>query len=141
MRGYVLPVLEERYGTVAAVVANSLVFALLHLANPHSLNPMVMAGLFLAGVYFSVAYVATRQLWLPICGHAMWNIMEGPVYGLPVSGLEMPATVLRVTVHGPAWGTGGSFGPEAGVPVLVTTLAWTGLVWWAARRLLPRSGE
>jgi membrane protease YdiL (CAAX protease family) len=135
MRGYVLQALESRWGTVAAVVSNAALFALLHIFNPDGRDPMALAGLFLAGVYLSVAYVATRQLWLPIAMHTAWNVFEGPVFGLPVSGMDMPQSVLHVTSHGPAWGTGGGFGPEAGLPVLFTTAVWIVFVGLLGRRL------
>jgi membrane protease YdiL (CAAX protease family) len=135
MRGYVLQRLEERYGTGWAVAVSSLLFACLHLENPGARSPMVMLGLFLAGVHLSVGYLATRQLWLPIAMHTAWNVFEGPVFGVPVSGIEVPYTIVKVSVHGPALLTGGQFGPEAGLPVLATTLVWTAITWFVARRL------
>jgi uncharacterized protein len=103
------------------VVISSIVFALLHLANP---NPSFMAvvGLTAAGLFFAYSYLVTRQLWLPIGLHIGWNFFEGPVFGFPVSGLAQFFSLLNTSRHGPELITGGAFGPEAGLiqyPVLL----------------------
>lgn len=136
MRGYVLQTLEQRYGTVAAVAISSVIFALLHSLNPGGTQPLSVLGLVAAGAFLSVGYLATRQLWLPIAMHTAWNVLEGPVFGLSVSGFELPVTIVRIRASGPDWLTGGTFGPEAGLPVLVTTVVWSVVVWHAARRML-----
>jgi CAAX protease family protein len=137
-RGYVHQTIESRYGTWWGVAVNSLLFALMHTGNPAGARFLTLLGLFVSGVYLTVAYLATRQLWLPIAMHAGWNVLEGPVFGLPVSGIVIQESILHVETHGPALWTGGAFGPEAGVPILITTVLWTALVWAAARRLLPQ---
>jgi membrane protease YdiL (CAAX protease family) len=134
-RGYVLQTLEKRYGTLTAVVGSSGLFAILHAANPKGLEPMSLLGLFVAGVYLSLPYLATRQLWMSIAMHAGWNLFQGPVFGLPVSGISMPRTILRVEAGGPPLLTGGAFGPEAGLLVGLTSLAFGVLTWRLARRL------
>ena len=141
MRGYVLQTIRERYGTAWAVVVSSILFAAMHSFNPGGFKILPLLGLLVAGVYLSAAYLATGQLWLPIAMHTIWNVMEGPVFGLPVSGVTLPDTVLKVETRGPALWTGGEFGPEAGLPVFVTTVVWTAIVWWSARKLLPGKAQ
>jgi membrane protease YdiL (CAAX protease family) len=136
IRGYVLQTLREQYGTKGAVLISSAVFALLHGLNPGGASWAPMVGIFLAGVYLSLAYLATGRLWYPIALHAMWNVCEGPIYGLPVSGLKIPQTLLHVRAGGPPLWTGGPFGPEAGLLVFLTTALWAGVAWAAARRWL-----
>jgi len=47
--------------------------------------------------------------------HVGWNFFEGTVYGFQVSGWEgMPGLVIQ-RISGPEIWTGGSFGPEAGL--------------------------
>jgi uncharacterized protein len=120
-RGYWLQNLIDGLNLPAAVVISSIVFALLHLANP---NPSFMAvvGLTAAGLFFAYSYLVTRQLWLPIGLHIGWNFFEGPVFGFPVSGLAQFFSLLNTSRHGPELITGGAFGPEAGLiqyPVLL----------------------
>ena len=128
-RGFLLQVLERRYGTAAAAIGSSVLFSLLHLFNPGAGLPALI-GLFAAGLLFAYAYLATRQLWLPIGLHLSWNLSEGPIFGFPVSGL--PGQGLReVDVSGPALITGGAFGPEAGlVGLLGVGIAATMIAVW-----------
>jgi hypothetical protein len=71
----------------------------------------------------AAAFVVTRSLWFPIAIHFAWNFCEGPLYGTQLSGLSIGHTLVDAHVAGPAWLTGGSFGPEAGVPALLTCSA------------------
>ena len=91
------------------------------------------------GVLFSVAYVYTGELALPIGLHLTWNAVQGPVYGFPVSGWPITeGSILRTTQHGPTWLTGGTFGPEAGLlglgamAVGVPGIVWAGWHWRAS---------
>jgi membrane protease YdiL (CAAX protease family) len=113
-RGYWLQNLEDGLRLPGAVLISSLAFAILHLANPN-ISVLALLGLFVAGLFFAYAYLATRQLWLPIGLHIGWNFFEGPVLGFPVSGINLFTPLLGLTRSGPAWLTGGAFGPEAGL--------------------------
>jgi membrane protease YdiL (CAAX protease family) len=116
-RGWVLQTLERGYGTTVAMLGSAVLFAVLHAFNPGFGLPALL-GLFLAGVLFAQAYLVTRQLWLPMAFHLSWNFSEGPIYGFPVSGLPGEG-LLTVRPTGPDVVTGGAFGPEAGLIVIV----------------------
>lgn len=120
LRGYPLRALLEGPGAVVAVLFTSLVFALLHGSNPGA-GAFALVNIFLAGVLLAVAVLRTGTLWLATGVHLGWNwIMSGPL-DLPVSGLQgLDVPLYDATVLGPAWVTGGGFGPEGG---LVGTLA------------------
>jgi uncharacterized protein len=133
-RGWVLQVLERGRGTRAAVVGSAVVFALLHAFNP-GFGLTALLGLFLTGLLFAQAYLATRQLWLPMALHLSWNFAEGPLFGFPVSGLPAEG-LLRVTPTGPDAVTGGAFGPEAGL-VVVVGIALASAVIYALSRWRP----
>lgn len=119
MRGYVLQTAAEAWGMVPATVLTSMLFSILHLANP-SANFMSVLGIFMAGVFFAVAFWTTRSLWLPMATHFSWNFFEGPLFGFPVSGLQLPS-LFSVTPKGPDLVTGGAFGPEAGLSGILAT--------------------
>jgi membrane protease YdiL (CAAX protease family) len=114
-RGVVFRLLEKGLGTWAALALSALLFGFLHFANPGATTLSALALALEAGVLLAAAYVATRSLWVPIGLHTAWNFFEGAVYGTPVSGLALPS-VLEARLDGPVWLTGGSFGPEAGLP-------------------------
>jgi membrane protease YdiL (CAAX protease family) len=137
-RGFLLQVLERRYGAIGAAIGSSAIFSLLHIFNP-GMGPSALIGLFAAGLLFAYAYLATRQLWLPIALHLSWNLSEGPIFGFPVSGLQGQG-LLAVDVSGPPLITGGAFGPEAGLVGLIGIGLAAGIivVWQRAAR---RTGD
>lgn len=121
MRGYVLQELMGKFSMSAAVAVSSLIFTALHGAALAQSNMAAIGALniFLASVMLSLAYLATRTLWLPIGLHAGWNIMQGPVLGLNVSGNDFNAGWQPVTLSGPEIMTGGTFGFEGSVLGLI----------------------
>jgi uncharacterized protein len=130
-RGYLLQNLWEEWGKWPAIVITSITFALIHAGNPHAREQtlLTLGGLLLFALWACMSLVWTKSLWLALGAHMAWNMAEGPVFGLPVSGVLMPiAPVLSNTVSGPTWLTGGAFGPEAGVSSLVALLIGLGVL-------------
>ncbi|WP_224333206.1 CPBP family intramembrane glutamic endopeptidase [Haloprofundus halobius] len=97
-----------------AIVASAVVFALLHAVNPNA-TVVSTLGVGFAGVLLAFAYVLTGEIALPVGFHVSWNLFQGPVFGLPVSGVDPSASLLVLNRHGPDLYTGGAFGPEAGL--------------------------
>jgi len=115
-RGYPLQTLVRSDQVIAGIAMTSLLFALAHNANP-DITFLSMVNTFIAGIWFAVAYLKTRDLWFPLGIHLMWNWLQGPVFGINVSGigdLSMDP-VMRATDLGPVWLTGGNYGIEGGV--------------------------
>lgn len=137
-RGYLLQNLWEEWGIWPAVVITSVSFALTHAGNPHAREQALLttSGLLVFAIWACMSLVWTKSLWLALGAHMAWNLTEGPIFGLPVSGVLMPfPPVLSNIVSGPAWLTGGAFGPEAGAGSLIAVL-----VGLAALRLLYARG-
>lgn len=44
-----------------------------------------------------------------------WNFSQGPLLGFPLSGQTMFGGLITQQHIGPAWLTGGAYGPEAGI--------------------------
>ncbi len=126
-RGYQLQNLVEGLNKPIGVIFSSLIFAILHQANP-SFTLSAFIGLFFAGLFFCFAYYRFGNLWMPIGLHIGWNFFEGVVFGFQVSGLEHLPKLIQQTVAGPAWLTGGAFGPEAGGILAVGLLTGIGLL-------------
>jgi uncharacterized protein len=121
-RGVIQRVSEERLGTWLALAFASVWFGLEHADNPHAgLFDGVLMALF-GGLLLGACFLATRRLWLAIGAHAAWNFVEGGVFGTPVSGYAVPG-VLRSSLSGPEWLTGGSFGPESSLVTLAVCSA------------------
>jgi membrane protease YdiL (CAAX protease family) len=125
-RGYGFQRLVEGIGRWPALIALSLFFAAGHRNNPGAGWPG-LANTVLVGLVFGLAYLRTRQLWLPIAWHWSWNLMEASL-GFPVSGIKFSAMpLLAVETGSPLW-TGASYGPEAALPVTLVLLAGLVLV-------------
>jgi membrane protease YdiL (CAAX protease family) len=137
-RGVVFRLIEEWAGTWIALLVSAVFFGLAHAANPGSTWVSSLAIALEAGVLLAAAYVATRNLWLPIGLHFAWNFCEGPVYGAHISGVAFPLKdALSARIEGPAAFTGGAFGPEAGIPAILVGLgAALALLVYAQRRAL-----
>lgn len=119
VRGYWMQNLAEGLNIPLAVLLTSLIFSFLHAWNPDAVWTSYL-GIFLAGLFFAWAYYRTGRLWLPIALHSGWNFFLGPIFGFPVSGIDT-FRLVKHTVSGPSWLTGGAFGPEAGL-ILVPAL-------------------
>lgn len=114
-RAVLFRIAEEAFGTTAAVVVSAIAFGLVHALNPGATLVSSTAVALEAGVMFSLAYVLTRNLWLPIGIHMSWNFAEGSLFGARVSGYGEPHALFKTTLSGPQLLTGGNFGPEASV--------------------------
>lgn len=115
MRGLMLSGLVLVLGgrRTLAILVSALAFACIHLSNPGATS-MSILGNTLGGVIYGLAFLLAGSLWLPIGLHFAWNFVQGPVLGFPVSGLAAGG-LQQVHDLGPAWLTGGSYGPEAGL--------------------------
>jgi len=143
-RGYPLQLLAGRVGGPAAIGITAVGFGLLHAFNP-GLDPIALLNIVLAGILLGTAYWRTFSLWFAAGVHLGWNWVMGVASDLPVSGigpgrtgfgfLDTPG--VDAATHGPAWWSGGAFGPEAGLAVTLVTLV--AIAWVARTPLLGRT--
>lgn len=116
-RGVIFRIVEEGLGTWAALLLSAAVFGGLHIWNPNATAWSALAIALEAGLLFGLLYHVTRSLWVCMGAHAAWNVAQGPLYGIPVSGFEQHG-LLASHMQGPNWLTGGAFGAEASVVAL-----------------------
>lgn len=118
-RGVIFGSVEKWFGSWAALVVSALVFGLSHLLNPQA---TIEGALFIAveaGILLAAAFMLTRRLWLSMSFHVSWNFTQSGIFSGIVSGNEAEQGLIKSTVSGPDWLTGGSFGVESSVPALV----------------------
>ena len=132
-RGIVFRMLDERWGTLAALVLSSLLFGFIHITNDNATVWSSIAITIEAGLLLGAAYKWSGTLWLPIGIHWSWNFFQGPVFGFAVSGNETCSLIAPV-IEGPLWVTGGDFGAEASVPAVILGLAVTILFFYTPSR-------
>lgn len=132
-RGCLFALVARWLGLPAAWVISVAVFGLLHGFNPGA-TPFALAGVALAGVVFAFALLRSGALWLPIAFHLSWDWAETSLYGFPDSG-QPPASALQLQIDpaAPEWATGGAFGPEASVFVVVALALAAAAIWLYTR--------
>ncbi len=111
-RGYLFQRFMEIVGPVASTLIVSILFSLLHFIDGREATTISALNVMLAGVLFTLAYLKTGSLWLPIAMHAAWNLAIGNLFGMPVSGTSFGPAILRTIPEGARFFTGGAFGPE-----------------------------
>jgi membrane protease YdiL (CAAX protease family) len=117
-RGMLFRFVELKTGSWLAIAFSAAAFGLTHYPNPNASLRSSVGLMIEAGVLFAAIYLATRSLWTCIGLHWSWNLFEGPVFGMPVSGQQFDV-LTRAEIDGPELWTGGSFGPEAGLVLIV----------------------
>src|SRR5258708_6555530 len=120
-RGYPLQKLRTLSRPVAIGVT-SLVFAAMHGAN-NGLTAVAFANLLLAGVLLALAYERYGRLWFPIGLHLAWNLLCGPILGYDVSGYVPERSVLTTRGKGAPLLTGGIFGIEGRIWIVLVEVA------------------
>ena len=124
-RGYFLVSFGRRHSMWAAVLANSLIFAALHLANS-GISVLAFINLTLFGVFASVYFIKTGNIWGVGALHSIWNLAQGNIYGIRVSGIVTKCSVFAsAPVEGRSLINGGAFGLEGGLAVTAVLLAGT----------------
>lgn len=122
-RAYLFRVLSMALGTWAAVLVTAAFFGAIHAANPGATFFSSAAIALEAGVLLAAAYAATGRLWMPIALHIGWNFTEGTLFGMSVSGGPPLPALSHGSLSGPAFLTGGAFGPEASLAAVLLCLA------------------
>ncbi|HUO17050.1 MAG TPA: type II CAAX endopeptidase family protein [Verrucomicrobiae bacterium] len=124
LRGYMQFTLGRGIGFWPAAITLSCVFGLSHLGNEgeHFTGLLAAAAI---GFFLCLTLRRTGRLWFAVGFHTAWDWGESYFYSVPDSGLISPGHLLRSSLHGSAWLTGGSVGPEGSVLCfLVIAAAW-----------------
>lgn len=118
VRGILFRFLEEFGGSWFALALSSALFGLGHYANPNATVFSSFAIALEAGIMLGGAYMLTRNLWLAIGLHFGWNVTQGYVWDIPVSGAAVDGLVQSRS-EGSVLVSGGAFGVEASIVALI----------------------
>jgi uncharacterized protein len=141
-RGWMMPVLGARYTPLAGILISSAIFAAYHSLNP-SFSLLAVLNIFLVGIFLCLFCLADDALWGVFGWHTAWNWVQGNVFGLAVSGLNVSsASLFHYGTRGPDFLTGGGFGPEGGLAVtLVLVIGILGALAWHRQRSSGKGAE
>lgn len=113
-RGYAQYTLTRGIGFWLAALCLSLVFGATHLTNPGE-GIVGAANVAVTGLVFAFALKRTGNLWLAVGWHAAFDFGETFLFSVPDSGFVFDHHLSNAALHGPAWLTGGTVGPEGSV--------------------------
>ena len=120
-RGYMMTKLkrifgESRASSVMAILISSVLFSAFHCFNG-GFSAVALINIFLMAVLFALIYEFTGSTILTCGAHTMWNLFQGNIYGLSVSGNVSSTSLISVDY------SGSSFGPEGTVEATVIIVA------------------
>lgn len=107
---------EHAFGARVALPASALIFGIAHMGNAGA-TPWSVFCVAVGGLLLGLAFMLSRNLWLPAGLHAGWNFAQAGLFGIAVSGRSLPG-MLETSVAGSVAVTGGRFGIEASVITL-----------------------
>ena len=131
-RGYFLGSYARRYPVYAAVLANSLLFASLHLLNS-GISVLAFINITLFGIFASIYFIRRENIWGIGAFHSIWNLVQGNFYGIKVSGTPVGNTLFTTqAIAGKSLWNGGDFGMEGS---LICTIVLTcGIIFLYTRK-------
>ncbi len=138
LRGYGLVQLSRAISFWPAAIISSLMFACLHLIHATE-TPTALAQAGCVGLMLSYSFLRSGGLWFACGFHAAWDFAQTFLFGVADSGMQAGSDVLmHSSLHGPAWLTGGSAGPEGSLLALPIIAAAAVIARFA---LKPRAGS
>ena len=118
IRAAVFRIIERWLGSWLALGLTAGLFGAMHIPNPNATSFSTLSVAVGGGVMLCAAYMATRRIWFAMGTHIAWNFFQGGVFGVATSGVAADG-LLKGSLHGPTYVTGGAFGPESSIVALV----------------------
>jgi uncharacterized protein len=110
-RGYALVQLSRAISFWPAAIITSVLFALAHISHATE-TPIGLTQAGLVGVLGAYSFRRSGALWFAWGFHAAWDFTQTFLFGVADSGMTATDVLMHSNLHGPAWLTGGSAGPE-----------------------------
>ncbi len=126
-----------------ALLVSSLWFAFQHHHNP-GYGPVAFVNLSLLALVCGVTVFATGRIWMATAIHAAWNMFQGKIFGVAVSGSQPKpiASLFMSTAQGNELFSGGTMGLEGSVAsTFVLCMVLVALLLWCAKRPRRRAAH
>jgi membrane protease YdiL (CAAX protease family) len=131
-RGYLLGLLEARWGMTAALLVSSTMSGLYH-AVDRLAEPTTFLGAFALAAMLGVLRLRLRSLPAAWLAHVAAALVQALLFHASVTGSEFATPGYRMVPDGPAWWTGGRWGFDGS---LLAVLSF-GVVSFLCIRLMP----
>lgn len=119
-RSFLMSVLRRVRNIYVITIIPSVIFGLIHLANPN-VTILSVLNIILAGILFSYMFIKSGNIWMCIGYHFSWNTFQGVIYGIPVSGLDIKG-IITTRFPSDTILNGGAFGIEGGILTTIVTI-------------------
>lgn len=107
-----------------ALVVSAVVFGLVHRTGSAHVTWVAVVGTSLGGFAYGLAYLRTGTIWLSVGVHLGWNVVQGTIWGYPVSDeVHYSGALWHPVIAGSSALTGAAYGPEASVLSLAARAA------------------
>lgn len=126
-RGFMIPRIKKiftRYGSIIAIILSSLLFSAFHCFNG-GFSFVALLNIFLLAVLFALIYEKTGSIVITCAAHTMWNMFQGNIYGLSVSGNASVPALISTNYTGSAFGPEGTL--EATVVIVIALAVFAAL--------------
>ncbi|MGT2753982.1 CPBP family intramembrane glutamic endopeptidase [Streptococcus ovis] len=130
-RGWLFPVVSRNSNLLVGTAVSSLLFAVLHLANP-SVSWISLLNIALFGLLACLYVLKTDNIWGIAAIHTAWNYFQGSFFGLNVSGISTSYATMSFQIGAvPDYLSGGNFGPEGSLIASAVLLAFILYLSWS----------
>lgn len=133
VRGYMFQSISVKYGLYKGGIISSIVFAFLHIGN-NGVTSLSIINILMCGLMLVLLVLKDENLW-GACGfHTTWNLFQGNIFGMNVSGNGLDASLFKTTVTQPSIWNGGEFGIEGSLLTTVFMLIVSSVIIWQIRQ-------
>ena len=109
-RGYLLRKLIEKFSPFVSLTLSSLLFVGLHCLN-YGITFLSIINIFLAGLLLGMLFLKTKNIWLTVGFHFLWNYVQA-ILGFNVSGGDLLPSIISLNFENANLFNGGNFGFE-----------------------------
>lgn len=113
-RGYLMNRIAASYGRWWGIFGNSIFFAVFHASNP-GVSYLSSLNIFIISLMLSLLFWYSDNIVLVGVFHGTWNFVIAVIFGINISGIEVPYTILKASekssniyLHGSIFGIEGS---------------------------------
>lgn len=125
-RSILFPIISSKFGIIAGILGNSLLFAVLHINNPN-IGILGLDNIALFGMFMSLIYYYYQNIWIISGIHSAWNFAQGNIFGISVSGIDFTGLSILNSNVDISYLTGGSFGFEGGLICTIILIVSIGI--------------